>query len=207
MQGSISVSPAIGDELQSSEAAGTGKRTVISKSANLQGTPSVLGVVERTITQTADNIPQASGSRVDGRFERVITSKAAALPQSVPGSTSGAGTRTITITTNISQTSSVSGSGTRTVKLITGVVRDLENSSRVSGVGQTANDLAIAMDINVKIRPEVNIISQVAEETEIIARVKTETNMKATIEDTREIVVKIKPDNYGEGGRIYTKVA
>jgi len=31
--------------------------------------------------------------------------------------------------------------------------------------------------------------------------------MKATVEDTQEIIVKIKPDKYGEGGRIYTKVA
>lgn len=192
---------------QISTASGSGKRTVVSKSANLQGAPSVLGVVERIITQTADNIPQASGARVDGRLNRRITSDSAILPQSVPGSTSGVGTRTITVTTNISQTSSASGSGTRTVKLITGIGRDLENSTRVDGVGQVANDLSIAIDINVKIRPEVNIISQVAEETEIIARVKTETNMKATIEDTQEIIVKIKPDNYGEGGRIYTKVA
>ena len=46
---------------QISTASGSGKRTVVSKSANLQGAPSVLGVVERIITQTADNIPQASG--------------------------------------------------------------------------------------------------------------------------------------------------
>ena len=188
---------------QISTASGFGKRTVVSKSTPIQGTPSVLGVVERTITQTADNIPQASGSRVDGRIERVVTSKVAALPQSVPGSTSGIATRTITITTNISQTSSASGSGTRTVKLITSVS---QGQSRVDGIGQ-ASTLSNAVDVYVKIRPEVNIISQVAEETELIARVKAETNMKATVEDTQEIVVKIKPDNYGEGGRIYTKVA
>jgi len=207
MQGSISVSHAIEDELQNSEAAGTGKRTVISKSANLQGTPSVLGVVERTITQTADNIPQASGSRVDGRFERIITSKAAALPQSVPGSTSGVGTRTITITTNISQTSSASGSGTRTVKLITGVVRDLDNSARINGIGQTFNSERIAVDINVKIKPEVNIISMVVEQPNIEIKLYEETDIVAVAKDPPDITVKIKPDIFGEAGRIYTKVA